>query len=421
VDSRGHPVNYLFYSRVLTLVLLLACSPAMGDEAQAETDTTTVEGAANDILTDVSYIDSLLVKREFPVIGGRWGWEMFVDGPLNSEPDGAEITLRRAKLKYVRNFGNDWRLKLTGDYNSGGDLELSDNYVSYSGWKRGLLTLGINDPAFSLESVSQSSALTFMERGLAVAALAERKSGGVSFLHRSPHSILNASLIFFNVSQDNLREDGQGVVLHYVYSPVEFGDGRSMHFGGSFSYRVNVSEDNTRFRSRPEVATVNDYFVDTGSVAGADTVGRMSVEVSQVLGRFSWQSELLTARVHRSGSDSVTFWGAYAYASWFLTGDSRNYNFGDGSFEQVRIGSPVLKGGIGAFELAFRASIVDLTDQDVVGGREKNLTVGLNWYANQRMRLMLNLVKVLDVERAGNEYHGRNPLIFSLRAQWVLN
>ncbi|MFC1778310.1 OprO/OprP family phosphate-selective porin [Pseudomonadota bacterium] len=421
MDSWGYPLSLLRASICTALIWLLVGHTSLASDVQPIQSNTDDEESVDNILTDVDYINSLLFKREFPVIGGRWGWEMFVDAPLNSEPEGAEITLRRAKLKYVRSFGNDWRLKLTGDYSRGGNLELSDNYFSYSGWNRAMLALGIRDPAFSLESVSQSSALTFMERALPVAALSERKSGGVSFLRRSPHNILNASLILFNVSQDNLREDGQGIVLHYVYSPVEYGNDDSIHLGGSFSYRINASEDSTQFRSRPEVATVNDYFVDTGLVAGSSEVGRLSIELSQVRGRFSWQTELLTTRVHRDASPAVDFWGTYFFVSWFLTEDKRNYQFGSGDYEQVSVGAPFLKGGKGAFELAFRGSYVDLTDQSVIGGREKNLSLGLNWYLNQKIRLMANVVKVLDVDRPGHEYDGMDPLIFSLRAQWVLN
>jgi len=406
---------------LLYFSLLLVCHAVASDEPKALQDKTRVKAAACPALSDTPYVNSLFVKREFPVIGGRWGWEMFVDAPLNAQPDGAEVTLRRAKAQYVHNFGNHWRLKLTGDYTMGGGFQSADNYISYSGWKQALLTLGVSDPAFSLESVSSSSGLTFMERGLPVVALSERKSGSVNFLRRNQNSILNASLILFNVSQDDLREDGQGVVLHYVHSPIEIAHTRSLHLGGSFSYRWNASEDGSQFRTRPEIATVNDYFVDTGPIANADRIGRLSLEASQVAGRFSWQSEILAARVHRDGTEAVDFWGAYVYASWFLTNDSRNYHFGSGSFQQVRIGSPLLKGGPGAFELAFRASFVDLTDQDVIGGREKNLSVGLNWYLNKRMRLMTNLVKVLDVDRPGSEFDGQDPLIFSLRAQWVLN
>jgi phosphate-selective porin OprO/OprP len=400
---------------------LFACRAAIGNEPSVTQDRGRAEEVLGELLVDTPYINSLLINREFPVIGGRWGWQIFVDAPLNGEPDGAQITLRHAKIKYARNFGNNWQLKLSGNYTRNGGLELSDDYVSYSGWKRTLLTLGISDPAYSLEKVTKSSALTFMERGLPVAALSERKSAGVNFLRRNPKSIFSASLIMANVNQDNISGEGRGFVLHYVHSPIEKGEGSSIHLGGSFSYRFNAGESGGQFRSRPEVATVNDYFVDTGFVTDIERVGRFALEASQVIGRFSWQSELLTARVYRYGKDKVDFWGAYAFASWFLTEDSRNYHFGSGSFGQVLVRSPFLKGGPGAVELAFRASVVDLTDEDIIGGREKNLSIGLNWYLNQRIRLMANLVKVLDLDRPGSEYDGQEPLIFSMRIQWVLD
>lgn len=407
----------------LCLSLLLAAGTGLNasEPETANGDNPETQAALDELLVDTPLLNDLLVDYEIPLIGGGWGGELFIDSPLNGEPEGAAVTLRRAKAWYARNFGNDWRLKLTADYTDGGGLELSNTYVTFSGWDNTLLTLGIYDPAFSVESVSQSTALTFMERGLVVNALAERRSGGVTFLRRNPKSILNASLILFNVSQDDLREDGQGFVLHYVHSPIRIGRARSVHVGGSLSYRWNTSEDNTRFRSRPEVATINDYYVDTGEIAGAERNGRIGFEASRVAGRFSWQSEIIAARIQRTEMETVYFWGAYAYASWFLTDDSRNYNFGDGSFQKIHVNKPVREGGWGAFELAFRASYLDLSDGDVVGGREKNLSLGLNWYLNKHFRLMGNLVKVLDVDRPGSEFDGQDPLSVSLRFQWVLN
>lgn len=408
------------FSLVVIGLLLINC-PALGDDQQVTLETTHAEDALSEVLIDTPYINSLLIERNFPYIGGSWGWEMFVDVPLNGEPDGAEVTLRRAKLKLAHRFGEHWRLKLTGDYSQGGGMELSDSYFSYSGWDRKLLTLGVTDPPFSLESINSSSALTFMERGLPVAALSERRSGGLTILRRSPSSIVKASLILFNLSNDNIREYGRGIVLHYAHSPINFPGSESVHLGFSFSYRFNADEDNTQFRTRPEVATTNDYYVDTGTISNADEVGRLSLEASHVAGRFSWQSEFLAAQVRRIGLEKVQFWGGYVFASWFLTEDSRNYNFGSGDYEQVHVNTPVREGGKGAWEVAVRASYVDLTDKDIIGGREKNLSVGLNWYLNNQFRLMTNLVKVFDVDRPGSEYDNLNPLIFSLRVQWVLN
>jgi phosphate-selective porin OprO/OprP len=124
--------------------------------------------------------------------------------------------------------------------------------------------------------------------------------------------------------------------------------------------------------------------------------------------------------VRREASDAVHFWGAYLYASWFLTGDSRNYDLGQGQYVPVQVAAPVRAGGWGAFEVAARASYVDLQDSDVNGGRQSNLSLGLNWYLNDRLRLMGNVVKVLDVERPGSEFDGSDPLILAVRLQWLV-
>jgi phosphate-selective porin OprO/OprP len=78
------------------------------------------------------------------------------------------------------------------------------------------------------------------------------------------------------------------------------------------------------------------------------------------------------------------------------------------------------RGGWGAWEIGIRASTVDLNDEDVVGGRQSDLSVGVNWYLDDQFRLQANLVKVLDVHRPGSEFDGLDPWIAVLRVQWYL-
>jgi len=406
---------------VFFILLVFALPPGTALGSDSSPVGTEAPDQYQDLRPGSGYISSLLIDHEMPLIGGKWHGDIFIDVPLNGEPTGSEITLRRAKLMYSRSFGGDWQLRLSANYNTGGGLELSNSYFVYSGWQRARLTVGINDPPFSLESVSSSSGLTFMERGLAVEALSERRGGGVSFLRRTPSSILNGMLVLFNTSQDDLREKGQALVLHYVHSPIDIvGRDTNIHLGGSFSYRINADEDYTQFRSRPEIATANTYYVDTGEIAAADKIIRTSLEASRVAGRLSWQTELLAGKVQRTGAETLTFRGAYVFVSWFLSNDSRNYQAGDGTFGPVTPSDPLFKGGRGAFELALRASYVDLTDKDVIGGKESNVSLGFNWYLNNKLRLMTNVIKVLDVDRPGSEYDGQDPLIFSLRVQWLI-
>ena len=66
-----------------------------------------------------------------------------------------------------------------------------------------------------------------------------------------------------------------------------------------------------------------------------------------------------------------------------------------------------------------RPELVGIT-KDINGGKESNISLGLNWYLNDQLRVMTNLIKVLNVDRPGNEFDGEDPWIFGLRLQWVL-
>jgi len=369
---------------------------------------------------------SLLVERQMPVLGIKWGADVQADFPINNEPSGAAPTLREARLIFYRSFGQKWSAKVQANYNNQGAFEIGDSYFVYTGWKTAGVKLGVFSPNYSLESLTSRTALTFMERALPVEALSERRSTGVGLIKRTPKSILEAGAYFLSPDQDGQKEKGQAVVLRYVHAPLEadrgwgpFG-GHGIWSGFSLSYRTNAKGPNTQFRSLPEVGVVDDYFVDTGAIDGADTIIRLGLEANQVKGPFSWQAEILTAKVDRENESSTFFYGGYFFASWFLTGETRNYNPGTGVFDYVTPNSPVGNGGWGAWEVALRASTVDLNDKDVIGGQERNLTLGVNWYLNQRLRVQANLIKVLDVKRPGSQFDGEDPIIVAVRLQWYL-
>ena len=155
-------------------------------------------------------------------------------------------------------------------------------------------------------------------------------------------------------------------------------------------------------------------FVDTGEIAGADKILRLGLEKFSVKGPFSWQAEIMALQVQRIDFDGVLLMGGYVQGSWFLTGESRNYDTGTGRFKQVQPLAPFGDGGKGSLELTGRISYVDLTDEDIIGGEQTNVTLGLNWRPRSHIRVMANLIKVLDVDRPGHQFDGEDPLILSL-------
>jgi phosphate-selective porin OprO/OprP len=371
-------------------------------------------------------VRSLLLEQEMPLVGIRWGAQLQFDIPLNSQPDGAKSTLREARLTFYHAFGNHLYGKVTANYNNAGEFEIGDSYLVYSGWRTIQATAGLFRPPYSLETLSKGGGLTFMERALPVAALSERRSGGMALLKRTPHAILNMGLYLFGPDDQGQSEKGQALVLRYVHAPLDPGHGlkffnaRNIWAGLSASYRVNASGPDTQFRSRPETGITDDYFVDTGPIDGANSIFRMGLEASKVAGSFSWQAELLASKVQRDNASSVLFFGGYAMASWFFTGDTRNYSSATGEFLTVKPNAPVGHGGWGAWEIGLRASTVDLNDIDIVGGRQRDLTLGLNWYLTEQLRVQSKLIKVLDVDRPGSEFDGQDPWIFTLRLQYYL-
>jgi phosphate-selective porin OprO/OprP len=98
-----------------------------------------------------------------------------------------------------------------------------------------------------------------------------------------------------------------------------------------------------------------------------------------------------------------SFDGWYAQGSWVITGESKTYNPSTGSYTIPKPNAPLSfdQGGIGAWELAARYSVLDLNDNaglagfvtpvgGIRGGEQKIWTLGVNWYPNNAIRFVLD-------------------------------
>ncbi|MCG8634202.1 MAG: hypothetical protein MI863_10265, partial [Desulfobacterales bacterium] len=63
-----------------------------------------------------------------------------------------------------------------------------------------------------------------------------------------------------------------------------------------------------------------------------------------------------------------------------------------GYFKEVKPDNPVSEGGFGAWEVSARYSVLNLTDDDVYGGDLKDITLGLNWYLENNLKIVFNYV-----------------------------
>jgi phosphate-selective porin OprO/OprP len=129
-------------------------------------------------------------------------------------------------------------------------------------------------------------------------------------------------------------------------------------------------------------------------------------ELAWVAGPLSFQSEYFRTFIHSGETGNPVFWGWYVQGSYFLTGEYRPYDRQYGVFDRVRPKKNFApgKGQWGAWEMAVRYSVLDLSDRGIQGGEGRDITAGLNWYLYPTMRVMFNYVHSITQDRV-------NPLI----------
>ncbi len=316
---------------------------------------------------------------------------------------------RRARLFASGKAFYDWRYRIEyefashHDFASYEDSRFRDAWMGYTGFRQATIRAGNLQEPFSLEAMTSSSNITFMERALPQVFAQNYKLG---VLINTNGKNWGAAAGLFGRGIHNGGEDGRGVAARATGAPI-LGKGRLLHIGAAFAYR---EPKEVNYNTRPEANLAN-RLLGTGTLRNVQRTITVGLEAAAVYGPFSLQGEYMQLSLQRSnGRSEPDFDGWYAYSSWFLTGESRRYNVKRGTFRQI-----IPKGKFGAWELAARYSASDLEEENITGGEEHNTTIGLNWYLNRNTRIMANYIRVnANPDRRGNH---ESPKILQLRAQ----
>ena len=98
-----------------------------------------------------------------------------------------------------------------------------------------------------------------------------------------------------------------------------------------------------------------------------------------------------------------TYAGWYVDASWYLTGETRNYQGAEGIFGRTKVKNPVWggSGGWGAWQIAGRYDVLDLSDKAEAMkcspmaasecGEQQTWLFGLNWLLTDYTALKLQV------------------------------
>ena len=323
----------------------------------------------------------------------------FYDSDITEYNSGTEI--RRARLFAAGKMFSDWEYKLQVDF-AENNLELKDAYIRYAGLENGKIWVGQFKAPFSLEELTSSKYITFMERSLGNTFSIGRRIG-VAYT-RKIGSDGTFAIAGFGQSADDGDdgEEGFGAAVRATFLPVKTEDSLlHLGFGLGWEKPEEGLNDTFRYRERIESHLTSNRLVDTGSITNSESVQKYGLEFAYARGPFSLQSEYMVVDVTRkTGFQDVDFDSFYLYGSFFFgEGASRAKAYSSGTFGRI-------KPKVGAWEIAIRYSTIDLNDLSsvvvpapgspvltgVFGGEQTDITLGVNYYTNSNIRFMANYV-----------------------------
>lgn len=342
---------------------------------------------------------------------GRFHFDAAVHNEDKAELDDGFLN-RRARMGVGGTIDDLWDFRIEYDFaeegTSAADVRLRRSLPV------GRLTIGQTKVPMGLNTLTSSNNMTFIERSSVSNIVTDSRRLGLHY-GASSQNLLFQTSVYGRAIGD--QEDGDmplGVAGRMVLNPA-MGENRMLHLGASLAYEDRRDYNDVRFRDRPEARPAGVRLIDTGGLGDVDSTSKYGLEFAYQDGPFSIEAEYLSASVDRKDHSNPTFDGYHVQASYVLTGESRGY--GGGDFGGIRP-----QGAAGAWEIAARYSYVDLNDAGVQGGEQTNITLGLNYYANNNVRFMANAIFV-DVKDSAAEVNGvpvgdDSPSIFLVRGQY---
>lgn len=291
----------------------------------------------------------------------------------------------------------------------------------------GTVRVGNQKQFISIEHLTSSRFLDFLERSLAFDAFLENGNNGfVPGISVYRNLMENNLFVGGGVYKPNFRDifgwdvgDGEmQVVGRIAGTPYYRENGRYLLHLGLGVLHSTADDGVIRFRSRPLIrngpAVLHNIVAQIqGNMSNYNLVvpefaaiwGPLSV-VAEWYGVTTFQGK--GDRFSRVGTQSnvppgdrgtLNYSGGYVEVGYFLTGESRGYNRTFLSLDRQPVNENTFfvkneEGGHcfgrGAWQVLARYDYVNLDSKGVNGGVINNLTLGVNWYLNPNSKIQLN-------------------------------
>jgi phosphate-selective porin OprO/OprP len=361
------------------------------------------------------------------------------NGMMNEETMKPEmkggVMLRRVRMALKAQVSDDWYGEVDMDM-ADGTFELKDAIIEYTGLKNFSFKAGNFKEDFSTNETSSSRYLSLIERPMVVGTFGPSRHVGFQTRYRAADWLRFSGGVSwqavdnwqtrFNVEEFN--KDGMGMGANYtgkvVFMPW-LAENHGLHIGYNASYRNGRKTDddyidgdqltgrgymgnyfstrNSYSVNRTKYMSTEFYGVDHDILQGVELGGFKNG--FKAYGEFIWNKSVMDPTY--PGITNTTpkkFYGWFVEASYLLFGGEHRYDGSQSEFTQPTRGKKW-----GDIEIVARYDYLNLNSEDINkgsdirGGQGENYTLGLSFYANNNVKLMLNYQYSYNDRWAGNK------------------
>jgi phosphate-selective porin OprO/OprP len=305
-----------------------------------------------------------------------------------------DMELRRARI-FAAGEMNDWSFKAQFNVTEKDAGKPEDLYIRYKGLGQfAVLTLGKQKEPFSLEQLESSKDITVLERAAAVEAFAFGRNVGLTLAGGWSHGYYAVG-IFEDTTEDAVANkktmNDPAITGRFTATPYKT-DNALIHLGAGYSHRqgdLEVSED---------------VFIST-------SMQTYNFELGTSIGAFHAQAEYFRSiqESQIASEEDIKHDGYYAQVAYVITGEHRGYK--KGAFKRIK---PASKAGAWEVTYRYEGGYGKYKDFGLETANGVAHTAGVNWYANNNVKVGLNygIAEMDATEEKGQSLRLRTQLVW---------